>query len=531
MNWKCRAALCLAIAGLALVGTLPADATNMVWNLGAGTVDNWTNPTRWNPNGVPGPGDQATVYNTDDGNLNSIVLDSDQTVGGVLFPNHNHWCVISNTAARLTVVTNLIYQPRSFSASTGPWSYVYPMATIQGKVLVEDLTVSPYFNSALVFANTGNVFQSGFDISGNRIHITNWYNTFSGPIKVRGWQGEWWSTDERSSGAVHIHGSNNTFYAGSFELLPGGQIWISQSSDLAALSGVTFNGGTLQLGRPGQNYSNNFAVVSFPNGWEVKAGTLHVSGNPCLGPAAIGVKLGSPGYYGCLKGEANNAAGARIERPITLTGNGGVLDSFYPNVSYPSTLNRTWDFYISGLISGAGDLIVRGHNQSGTYINNGTYAGYTPNTYVGDTRVLAASGLIVENLRSLGTGNLVIDVAGYVLNYTTNIVTPGKTITIKGGGTGRLRPKGYLRIATTGDMAYPISADSDGALLLSMNTTGMTTFNNWIANNQLGNGYMWLGGDGTLAATALPAGAGGVYRLWGCPWNGSWLGGSVLGST
>jgi autotransporter-associated beta strand protein len=508
----------VALASMILV--MPVRAADRTW-IDTTTTGLWSTASNWSGGAVPGPSDNAYWRNADGVN-SSIMLDTDQTIGNLIYPNQNSYYSLSNDTTRLTISTNLMFNcRRSVAVFRNVFMEFRPRANILGKVIAD-----PQVNAStigLLFCNTNNVFAGGFDITGNRIAITNTLNTFNATMKVRGWMGEWWTTDERSAGTIQIHSGNNTFGVGEFILNPAGKIWISMPNDLSAITNITFNGGTLQLGRPGQAYSNTFTAANFPNGFEVKAGTLHVSGNASLGSPAIGVKLGSAGYYGCLKGEAQNLASAWIDRPIQLAGNGGVLDSYYPNVSYPSTINRAYEFYIPGVISGSGDLIMRGHNNSVTYVHNGAYAGYTPNTYAGDTRITAASQVIVESYRSLGTSNLVVESGSILQNNTTNIVRTGKAITIKRGGTGVLRPMGIVNVNTTGDWAMPITTNSDGVLLLSVSTAGMTAFNNWIGSSQLGNGTMWLGGSGTLTVTNLPPGVGGVYRLWGCPWSGAWL--------
>ena len=101
----------------------------------------------------------------------------------------------------------------------------------------------------------------------------------------------------------------------------------------------------------------------------------------------------------------------------------------------------------------------------------------------------------------------------------------GKTISIRSDGFGKAPMPGMIRQMTwSTDWVPPVSEDSDGCLGICMDTTGLKAFNEWIGKKPPGNGRMFLGGSEKLAAAKIAPGVGGVYRLWGCPWSGNWIG-------
>lgn len=492
----------MMVAGMVLRGgTAFAYTSDRTWDALYSAADkNWSTPANWSADTVPTAVDRATIPQASTASEIQIVnLDGNKTISDLRVESatwQGRWSFTNNPTYTLTV-TNDAY----FSCTQNGQSYFYPRFVLGGKFTLtrpaEESQISTW-----VFPATNNQFNGGMDVSYNTLAVTNTGNQFGGELKVGGLIGL--PTYTPHVGTVQITGTNNTFANGRFTLNRGGVLTISKASGLSNVTNLLFNGGTLDLGgTPNTIIANTFPV--YAGGITVPRGTLSIAAEANLG-VGNALTLGSDGSYGTLKGAPQNIANSRVERPITLAGNGGVFD-VYPSATYTG--------YVSSVISGPGELIKRGPYP--LYLANGTDTVFRASSYSGGTRVVEEQTL-VDGFRSLGTGNVVVDLSAHLRLSNSVSVASGATIQVGRSGLAGTMAPAFLRLYGTGaNAAYSLTTNSSGLLALDGMTSG-AAINSWLAGNAPGNGTMYLGAGGasaTYSGTSLAAGAGNVYRLAG----------------
>ncbi len=502
-----RFGLCIMAGWMVLHGvTALGYATNRTWVVVATAPDkNWSQVTNWSQNMPPTVNDQATFPKATDGGRQSVFVDADQSISDLRVASVD-WIglwTFSNTVATLTV-TNAANFDRG--AQTGQ-NYFYPRLVLGGKLTLTDPAAQSQ-SQTWNFPNASNQFNGGIAVSFNTLAITNFGNRFGGDLKVGGAISL--TGYAAHAGTLQITGTGNVFNAGSLTLNRGGVLTISQDSDFSSITNLLFNGGTLELGAPNTIRTNVFPA--YAGGFAVQRGTLLIGAEANLG-VGNAMTLGSAGYYGVLKGGPQNVSRSRVERPIALAGNGGVFD-VYPSTYLPNN-------YIASVIQGSGELIKRGPYT--LYLANGTDTVFTASSYGGGTRVVEEQTM-VDGFRSLGTGNVVVDLSASLRLSTNANVAAGATIHVGRSGRGGTMTPAFLRLYGAGaNAAYTLTTNSSGVLALDL-TTG-AAINSWLAGSAPGNGYMLLGSvdaNGIYSGTSLAAGAGNVYRLAG-GMNSTWL--------
>jgi autotransporter-associated beta strand protein len=536
------------VAGLLAVTVASAAPTSYTRVAGTG---NWSLNTLWSPSGHPGldAGDTATFglaagYD--------VTMDANKTVDSVIVTNTGSWRWLKSPTSVLTV-NNLFRYAGSgtgyFGSTLGDTLTPVQFASIVGpcKVQVESGTLH-----LMSFTNS---YSGGTEINGGTLHANvnrrNLApNTYlgSGPVNIGATNGPdrdaalWISCQDvmtypmaitnRSGNAgrsiigrsgitgtstagltlsgglvlqkaIELHDTiiqRNTWSGGNGELLLTGPI--SGTGNLTKdgfgwvrLQGVNSYAGDTTVKRGVLTLENASSTV--PGNYVVKCGLLMAAAEASLGNAANTLTLGDSGTFGGF-GPYNVAA--VLNRNITLTGNGGFLQSYF-NGSYRQSG--------TGILSGSGKLIVA-MPAGAQFTNNNTYAG---GTVIVDGTV-DSSGASPNNNNLFGAGN--VDVLFYsALNLRGNgNVASGKKILVTRTGDTATGTRAALRLYAGVTTVPTIDPASGGILMLNSNSS--TVLNDLVATSapQLGNGYMIIGADYfTFNGASLQANLDNVYRL------------------
>ena len=231
---------------------------------------------------------------------------------------------------------------------------------------------------------------------------------------------------------------------------------------------------------------------SYAGGTVITGGAVEVSSGDALGTAAS-VQLDN----GILRFASYQETAVTVALPqnLVLGANGGTMET------------RRGDVTLNGLISGAGQLRFEPDSSRSSFTQS-RYSLTRANTYTGGTVLGAVTVDLTGFSQSLGTGGVTVKSNGVLgLSAETNLA-PGRKVALEAGG---------VLVLKSAAINPADIIDSNPA-----NTTGGTLslgvdYGNALDMATLGNGQLFLGSTGAVnyTATALGAGAGGVYRLGG----------------
>jgi autotransporter-associated beta strand protein len=477
----------LGLAGLvaALLGVQSAGAaaTTNTWKEGGvdwvwTTLGNWTlghTPTATEQVRFPNLGAQYTIRTN--------ILNTTETVDSVLADTTDRsydW-----RGSGTLIVSNDFW----IKGWTMHNNYIEPTLNLTGAFIISysgDERGSVKFGTAAGYTS-GNVFNGGVYNYGKQLYLGG-TTTFGGTLLVQSTRllGFAYSANSRL-GITAIDGSSSVFGAGTtFDLQPGGTLWLPAANNFSNVGTLSFNGGMLRL-----DAASGYVFPTYANGFDVKRGMLGIAGNGTLGATdANGIRLGSTGTRGCLMGAAANTAGNYITRAVTLNGNGGVV--------WVSAYYNNNDMNFATPITGPGMLIKTG--EKALHLRNAGSG--TANSYAGGT-VVASGELWLEPARTLGSGNVAIAPGGVL--YLTNAAQVGAGATVFTGG--NLYNPGILRLRS--NQEFPT---------IDTNSTGTIALEAGNANAIASIGSAFLGSaanTATYSASSLPAGSGNTYRIGG----------------
>jgi autotransporter-associated beta strand protein len=479
-----------------MAAVLPAEAYDVqrMWDAGGGVDTKWSTAANWDT-AVPLTGDRAFFYIYG----YAANLDANQQVSDAIIWNQSTTPWAFSGTATLTVTNDFTLSWGNYTTARSTFAPVLNALRLLGDNSTGDRPFS--WHAGLNFSANGNTIGSMW-LRDNSAFFTGNANTFNGGITLFGMSDRPESAYyEWSGGKVSIEGTGNSYGVGQFTLNRGGNLTITKDANLTFITNLAFNGGTLQLGENGAYRSNTFPV--YPQGINVAKGTLWLYGESALGAAAANaLTLGSAGYFGTLRGLApGTGVGQRIDRPITLAGNGGVIDALYNWTGYYMRLGS--------VISGPGELVAVGNNY--VEIDNGVYAVSTSNTYGGGTR-LAAGVMEVQNLRTLGTGTNVYVANGARLSaLASTTLTPGTTVHLSGWDKGKAWYPAVLEV--NGDFLPAIAGDAVG--LLSIDANSGANINTRLQSPMGQKVFLGSIGNSTISATQMAPNPDGVYRAAG----------------
>lgn len=160
----------ILITLLMVLSSVPTRAAAKTWDRGGGT-NNWSNPTNWSPDGVPGISDTVTI-----GTGYTVVVDGDNRRASSLTIDSGASVTISGNQFWVTTVTNNGTLTASGSPNYCTFSTLNNNSTINLNVNNPSYSY-PMFVSTL--NNTGTINVSG----GNRLSINSSANN-SGTIHI-----------------------------------------------------------------------------------------------------------------------------------------------------------------------------------------------------------------------------------------------------------------------------------------------------------------------------------------------------------
>ena len=328
----------LVIVALLLCAGL-APAATVTWNWGDKANDpngTWTDPANWGGT-VPGATDTADFpgfgfgtnpihYWTTGAGL--VTINSTVSVGAVIVNTADMDEYTFLGTGQLNVAGNFTWDDTWYAN-------FQPVLNVGGALIVQQPGYQ-YDNRMVITFGTGSggsaVYTAGDTFTGGIqcydgafLDIEGNNTTFGGTLMaastipayaVFGYSGG-------SPGTIAIGGTGDTFLANTtLDLEYGGAIRATTSQNFTNVTNIIFNGGTLRL-----DAANSFPSIS---GFDVVSGVLAMTGytDACLGADTIGLTLGGPCTFGYLMGGNNDSdATTWVTRPITLAGNGGVIDS------------------------------------------------------------------------------------------------------------------------------------------------------------------------------------------------------------
>ena len=336
--------VCLLSAGMGMGSTF-------TWVANADT--NWTTTANWTPTppgGQPAATDSVVFYGPGWATTNVTLPTGTTTVAnlGITF----EWAAWNflNAAATLNITGNFNYAT-SYNCTFAP------VLDLTGQMI---LPVTGWSGGELLFSNSGNTIGGGINTVNNMIWFSGNGNTVNGGITVLGDSPASWfeSTNGFCCGGVVFAGTGNTFGAGVFNLNRYGYIDLPQTTNLANITAINFNGGLLHLGGAGNTFNSGITNLN------VAAGTL-MGGANSLSNFSGTVSLGGANGYGTLSVDGT------VTQNVTLAGTGGWFTTADANAGISGT--------ISGNITGSGQLVKIGTATA-------TLTG-TGNTYLGGTVV------------------------------------------------------------------------------------------------------------------------------------------------
>ncbi|NQT53638.1 hypothetical protein HQ576_16390, partial [bacterium] len=225
----------------------------------------------------------------------------------------------------------------------------------------------------------------------------------------------------------------------------------------------------------------------------------------CLGNAANEITLGAPGTIGHLASAGEHAS--VLTRPLHLTGAGGALHAWY-------------NFQVDTLIDGTGMLLL-GKGTGQIQLNN-----TVDNTFVGETRVHGAN-VDVTGTQRVFPGDVAVQYFGRLyLNDANNV---GGTVHIASVDmpTPILRLPAILQIKNN---FFPtLSTNSSGIIGLQVNGGANIEAALAVGAPQLGNGYMFYGGNAWFYGASLQPNIDHVFRFFNPPYAGLYFDASGAG--
>ncbi|MGV7240918.1 beta strand repeat-containing protein [Caballeronia sp. M23-90] len=403
---------------------------------------------------------------------------------------------LNNTAPRLTTGT------------------VVDQTQVSDPIIFEGGTVRPTADSSL-----GNIVS--IDNPGGTVDTAGHNLTLSGAIDGRG------VLTKTGDGTLSLTGSNTSIGGVA---LNGGAVNIASDANLGATSGgLTFDGGTLQLGSSfdlaptrsitlnasggtidTQQYNTNVAQGITGTGGLTKAGTgvLTLSGaNTYTGATTVA--------QGTLQAGANNAlsqqSAVTVAQGADLNLNGfsqtvgslagaGTVD--LGSATLAAGANGTSTVF-SGAINGSGGLVKQG---AGTLALSGT------NTYSGGTSVNGGT-LEVYSDANLGDASGALTLNGSTL-HTTGDVTGTRNIALAGNGTintdagtamtnsGTVSGTGGLIKNGTGTLELDGVASHQGGTTVNGGTLVLGGANTYTGGTTLNGGSLHISSDANLGDSA-----------------------------
>ncbi len=320
--------------------------------------------------------------------------------------------------------------------------------------------------------------------------------TFAGPGSLTATGGLSYSDTSASYFDVALAGGGVTVSAGTLELWNNSNSYVGQT---------LVSGGCLWIAGQGNTNVGNFVVA---HGMLVAGGLGGGDVEGALGDASNAVTLGSLGAFGGFAADLLSGAPGSVSvvRGLVLAGNGGIIQG-RDNASV----------CLKGSISGPGMLIFAGAQALGCA---GTIE--AANTYTGGTAIV--DGAVVppsnDNNSVYGAGDVLVAFSGFMgVRGAGNVGASARVTLSRNEGI-----EGVAGLSGTcvlyADAIPAIDPSSNGTIALAC-TTG-TTINARLADgaNPLGNGKMFLGGEGGTftgaSLSALVAGdAAHTYRLGG----------------
>ena len=550
---------CVVVAVAVCMVAVCAQGSTFTWNAGGGSVpnsnNNWSNGNNWQGGAAPSSGADV-VFNswgiTKNGNGSLVAtLDSSLVVGNMLIEgwfdtpgtgyatNYNAILLPAGQTYTLTVNGNLTFDDYDMNGTNG--FTLSAVANIQGQLLgITDIgrgnprgDQPDELSNVLNFTASGNTIGGGINAVWESFNFAGNNNTFNGGVTLSGFNAYSWRNIVPASGAswsaghVTIAGTGNTFGAGAINLNQYGSLTLQTAQDLSNITAINFNGGSLQL---------KTAMTALPTAmtaWNVTAGQLIVGSNvtnSVLGSPSLPVNLGGANSFGTLVGGEYLASGtagpAGIANPITLNGNGGILDADIMDFGAGwGTVDYYW-LDVNGAISGTGKLIKRGGGWT-------DFTGSTPNTYSGGT-VIPQGRLLVGSNTSLGTGNVTVTGGGWLSLTAAGNVASGASVLVQASGNmnynSGLEPyvwyaqEEFPRLDLMADVMPTIDPASNGVIWLDTNVAAGGAISNALHAAAPGNGTMFIGGGwpngSNYYGTSIAPGAGNTIRFGGGPIGG-----------
>lgn len=370
-------------------------ATSYSWN---GTTGNWSDPTKWIPNGVPGAGDIVTL------NTGSCTLDADYQVAELYFLNgglHGNF--------NLTATGGLTWNGGEITGSgtvtiQGQTTFSGDR-TLNGKTLIAAGGGQTATDGRLNTYNNSNfVIPSGQTFTINANTNTVWFGqspggtiTVQGTLIKNGTGNSLFDYQKfNTTGTIIINsgnfrmgwfGFNGTHSGTSFQAVnPGSLLTFSGGNHTVTNCSFSGNGAVIV------NNSGNITTFT-GNTWSPTL-YLGIQG----GSMALGQDLTLP-YFGQTNGTLYGTGGVTVINDVTKTGGG---------------TDNTGNWNIGGSLTWSGG----GFNNAGTVIVNGP-------TTISNDRTLNGKTLIVN-----GGGQTAIDGRLNTYNNANFIIPAGKTFTI-----------------------------------------------------------------------------------------------------
>ncbi|MDA8377748.1 MAG: hypothetical protein M0Z50_11985, partial [Planctomycetia bacterium] len=512
----------LALTAMAVAATviravnIQADTT-ATWT-GANSSSNsfWNDTANWNPATVP-------INGTPSGTTYDVIINV--SVGS---NSHADLSGFSPTIGNLVLATgDNIYN----SGGTTETLTIDPstMGSPAGSVINGDI------------GSTGSQIVLNFG-NGNASSVTS---TISGALT-----GNLALIIDQPSGVVTLSNTSNTYTGGT--TLTGGTLSISSDSNLgASISGLLFNGGTLET-TAAINSSRSMTVgtaggtINTDSQTDIFNGTITGSGSMLFNGGGIAQLHGdSTGYSGPVTIDAPTTvifynSGSLGTGQVTLGSGGGTLQAGATGVTLPNAIalsdalnSGTPDIYSTGSASysdtlsgnitgsggleftGGGEVILTGSNNTysgGTLIQDGTTVGVGNNSVLGTGPVTianttgeilyTAANMTITNPLTLN-GNGIIDGGGFSTALSPEIFggtitdTTGATLTIQDGLVALQNNNNYLNF-TTGTLVVGNGNTSPGSTLEFSSTSASPSIATTLPAANVG---VWLN-DGELLFTS-----------------------------
>ena len=453
----------IILTTILLAGSAAQAATTYSWNV---TSDYYTNSAAWNPPGVPGILDTASIGNygtalhtdTMTNKLTSMLLgnggDGALTMsGGELDITNTSTTafIMGNTANNATFqmdggVLNIARPSTSnryFQDSFFPGSAAGSVCTFtlnNGRVNVLCGLEAGNYGSATITVNGGTMMANGWVDFG--LHGSGTFNLNGGTVYVLKNQG------------LSLGGFRLQQYSGSTgkASITGGTLYAPQINlGMAAGTGsFDISGGTIYLGDGGVVASGS------------SVSNINLSGGTFRTVNMDPNNSGQMGLTSILTGGTNWTWSSANMATINLTNSPGPgTVTFVPDAGKTITLNAP--------MAGPGSLVVNGP---------GTVALGAANTYTGGTTILQGTlalnnnGAVVDSTLNLPSGTRLSFSAGSGTQYFTNNVTGTGDVFVTLGGNGVEMVTGSLghsgqTVVSTGTLALGAALNSSSAVTVT----------------------------------------------------------------